>query len=53
MIFRKSLDAGELLPDWKSGEVVPIVKKRDRQKPENYRPVTLTAIPVKILESFI
>ena len=52
-IFRKSLDAGELPPDWKSGEVVPIFQKGDRHKPENYRPVSLTAIPVKILEPII
>ena len=53
LLFRKSLDSGSLPPDWKSGEVVPIFKKGDRQKPENYRPVSLTAIPVKIMESIV
>ena len=44
---------GSLPLDWTSGEIVPIFKKGDRQKPENYRPVSLTAIPITVLESII
>ena len=32
---------------------MPIFKKGNRQLPRNYRPVSLTAIPCKILESII
>lgn len=53
LLFRKSLDAGTLPFDWKSGHVVPIFKKGSRQSPANYRPVSLTSVPSKILESFV
>ena len=33
--------------------VVPIFKKGDKQNPGNYRPVSLTSLPCKILESLI
>ena len=33
--------------------MVPIYKKGDRQDPSNYRPVSLTAVPCKVLESLI
>ena len=52
-LFRKSMEVGELPKDWKLGSVVPIFKKGDRHSTENYRPVSLTAIPCKILESLV
>ena len=52
-LFRESLLAGELPSDWKLGEVVPIFKKGCKQIPANYRPVSLTAVPCKVLESII
>ena len=53
ILFRKSIDAGRLPADWKVGEVVPIYKKGDRQRPASYRPVSLTAVPSKVLESIV
>lgn len=53
ILFRKSIDVGVLPQEWKLGSVVPIFKKGDRHRPENYRPVSLTAIPCKVLESLI
>ena len=35
------------------GEVIPIFKKGDRQSPASYRPVSLTAIPSKVLEAIV
>ena len=53
LIYRKSLDSGELPPDWKTATVTPIFKKGSRTKAGNYRPVSLTCIPCTILESII
>ena len=53
LMYRKSLDSGTLPAIWKQGMVVPIHKKGDRQSPGNYRPVSLTSVPCKVLESLI
>ena len=52
-LFRKSIDGAKLPTEWKVGEVIPIYKKGDRQSPASYRPVSLTAIPSKVLESSV
>ena len=52
-IYRKSLQCGSLPLDWKRGSIVPIFKKGVKNDPGNYRPVSLTSIPCKILESII
>jgi hypothetical protein len=52
-IYRKSLDTGEVPEDWRSANVTPIFKKGLKADPGNYRPVSLTSICCKILESII
>ena len=52
-IFNKSLETGTLPEDWKTAEVTAIFKKGSKTDPGNYRPVSLTCIACKILESFI
>ena len=52
-LFRRSLDTGCIPRDWSLAQVVPIHKKGDRQNPGNYRPVSLTAVPCKVLVSLI
>ena len=52
-LFRKSIDEMKLPTEWKTGEVIPIYKKGDRRCPASYRPVSLTAIPSKVLESIV
>ena len=47
LYFQASLDQGIVLEDWKSANVVPIFKKGARNKPENYRQVSLTSIVCK------
>ena len=52
-LFRSSLDSGRLPKDWSMDEITPLHKKGPKQCPGNYRPVTLTAVPCKVLESLI
>lgn len=52
-IFQKSVDTAELPDEWRKANVIPIYKKGDRQNPANYRPVSLTSIPCKLLEHII
>ena len=52
-IFRKSLDEGTLPDSWKVGRIAAIFKKGNRKLASNYRPVSLTSVTCKIMESFI
>ena len=52
-IFQLSLTTGIVPSDWKRANVVPIFKQGNRQDPGNYRPVSLTSVVGKILESII
>ena len=52
-LFSQSYQHG-LLPDsWTRSTVCPIFKKGNRSLPENYRPISLTAIPCKLFEHII
>ena len=51
LLFRKSLDEEELPADWKTATVSTIFKKGSKTKAGNYRPVSLTCVPCKILEN--
>ena len=52
-IFNRSLETGEVPLDWRMANVTPIFKKGDHERPENFRPVSLTSVVGKILESII
>ena len=52
-IFQKSLDSGCLPDDWCKAFITPIYKKGDKANPANYRPVSFTSIPCKLLEHII
>jgi hypothetical protein len=52
-IYNKSLQSGVVPPSWKEANVTPIFKKGAKTAPENYRPVSITSVSCKVLESLI
>ena len=52
-IFEQSLSSGVVPSDWRHATVVPIFKKGTKGSAGNYRPVSLTSIPGKIMESLL
>ena len=53
IIFKKSLQESVLPDIWKEANVTSIYEKGDRTKPENYRPISLTSMPCKLMERII
>ena len=52
-LFKLTLEQGELPKEWKNAEVIAIFKKGTKTDPGNYRPVSLTCITCKVMESII
>ena len=52
-IFCESLIQGKIPDEWKLAIICPIFKKGSRTNPSNYRPISLTSIICKIIESII
>ena len=52
-VYNKSLKTGDVPEDWKLANVTPIFIKGKRSNSANYRPVSLTIILCKVLESLI
>jgi hypothetical protein len=52
-LYNLSLKTRCLPVQWKTASVVPIYKKGDRTEALNYRPVSLTSSPCKIMESLL
>ena len=53
ILFNKSMEEGVVPDDWRCANVTPIFKKGTKGDPGNYRPVSLTSIPCRIMESCI
>ncbi|KAF2358183.1 hypothetical protein FHG87_011061 [Trinorchestia longiramus] len=49
-IFNRSLETWIVPDDWKRTNVTLIFKKRSKQIPNNYRPITLTPVINKTIE---
>ena len=52
-IFQKSFQDTSLPDIWKSATVIPLFKKGSKLDPGNYKPVSLTCVSCKIMESII
>ncbi|KGL78392.1 RNA-directed DNA polymerase from mobile element jockey, partial [Tinamus guttatus] len=53
IIFERSWRTGEVPEDWKKANVTPVFKKGKKEDPGNYRPVSLTSVPGKVMERLI
>ncbi|KFP30659.1 RNA-directed DNA polymerase from mobile element jockey, partial [Colius striatus] len=53
IIFEQSWRTGHVPEDWRKANVTPVFKKGRKDDPGNYRPVSLTSIPGKVMEQLI
>ncbi|GAB0175731.1 mitochondrial enolase superfamily member 1 [Grus japonensis] len=52
-IYQQSWLTGEVPVDWRLASVTPIYKKGWKEDPGNYKPVSLTSVPGKVMEQII
>ena len=53
MIFNLSFSSGKIPDSWKEADIIPLHKKGEKNKRDNYRPVSLTSIPCKVCEKIV
>jgi len=52
-LMNASLNSDVLPFDWLSANIVPIHNQNDKHLPENYRPISLTSVVVKVMERLV
>ena len=53
MIFQTCYSTGCVPTDWRLANITPLFKKGAKSDPSNYRPVSLTSVVCKLMESII
>jgi len=53
IISERSWRTGEVPEGWRKDSVSPVLTKDKKEDPGNYRPVSLTSIPGKVMEQLI
>ena len=52
-LFQQSIDTDEIPKEWSLANICPLFKKSDRSLACNYRPVSLTCVPCKLLKHIV
>ena len=52
-VLKMSLQERSVPLEWKEANIIPLFKKGSRNKSVNYRPVSLTSVICKLLETII
>ena len=50
ILYNISFKTGQIPDEWKLANVVPVFKKGDKRSVENYRPISLTCLVMKVFE---
>lgn len=53
IIFKRPWQLGEVPSDWKKANITHILKKGKKEDPGNYRPVSITAVPVEVVKQIL
>ena len=52
-IYQRSFNDGVIPKEWKLANISPIFKKGKKSNAGNYRPVSLTSVPCKVMQTII
>ena len=52
-LFQRCYERGHCPSQWKIAEVVPVLKKGDASNPSNYRPIAITSVICKVMETLL
>ena len=50
-LFQQSIDTGEIPKEWSLANICPLLNKSDRSLECNYRPVSLTCVPLQVTQT--
>jgi exonuclease III len=53
IIYKKSYETGLVPTRWKEADLTPLPKSGVKTNPSNYRPISLTSVPCKVMERII
>lgn len=53
IIFTNSLKRHQVPQEWKTANITAIFKRGDKSDPSNYRPVSLTSVRTKVMETIV